>query len=455
MDEQARIMQALGGVSLAGHSVQGGMALPPPHGHDGTDGDGRKQDIGDILHQIMTITDQSLDEAQAKKHGLNCHRMKPALFSVLCEIKEKTGLSIRGAQEEDSPDPQLMRLDNMLLAEGVSGPEKGGGSAAAAAAAAATGSPTDNSIEHSDYRAKLSQIRQIYHTELEKYEQACNEFTTHVMNLLREQSRTRPISPKEIERMVSIIHRKFSSIQMQLKQSTCEAVMILRSRFLDARRKRRNFSKQATEILNEYFYSHLSNPYPSEEAKEELAKKCSITVSQVRPHHPSMFHTSLLSNQTKYQTVSNWFGNKRIRYKKNIGKFQEEANLYAAKTAVTAAHAVAATVQNSQTNSPTTPNSGSSGSFNLLNSGDMFMSMQNLNGDSYQGAQVGANVQSQVDTLRHVISQTAGYNDALGGNPMYSPHGLNGNGGWQDATTPSSVISPIEGPGSVHSDTSN
>ena len=55
------------------------------------------------------------------------------------------------------------------------------------------------------------------------------------MNLLREQSRTRPISPKEIERMVGIIHRKFSSIQMQLKQSTCEAVMILRSRFLDVR----------------------------------------------------------------------------------------------------------------------------------------------------------------------------------------------------------------------------
>ncbi|XP_058246074.1 pre-B-cell leukemia transcription factor 3b isoform X7 [Hemibagrus wyckioides] len=346
MDEQARIMQSLGGITLAGHTVQGGMAVPPPHGHDGSDGDGRKQDIGDILHQIMTITDQSLDEAQAKKHGLNCHRMKPALFSVLCEIKEKTGLSIRGAQEEDPPDPQLMRLDNMLLAEGVAGPEKGGGSASVTAAATASGSPTDNSIEHSDYRAKLSQIRQIYHTELEKYEQACNEFTTHVMNLLREQSRTRPISPKEIERMVSIIHRKFSSIQMQLKQSTCEAVMILRSRFLDARRKRRNFSKQATEILNEYFYSHLSNPYPSEEAKEELAKKCSITVSQ-----------GVGSTITVAQ-VSNWFGNKRIRYKKNIGKFQEEANLYAAKTAVNAAHAVAAAVQNSQTNSPTTPNSG-------------------------------------------------------------------------------------------------
>uniref|UniRef100_A0A3B4AJ34 Pre-B-cell leukemia transcription factor 1 n=1 Tax=Periophthalmus magnuspinnatus TaxID=409849 RepID=A0A3B4AJ34_9GOBI len=338
MDEQARLMHSHTGVGMAGHP---GL---PQHMQEssGADGDGRKQDIGDILQQIMTITDQSLDEAQARKHALNCHRMKPALFNVLCEIKEKTVLSIRGAQEEEPPDPQLMRLDNMLLAEGVSGPEKGGGSAAAAAAAAASGGGpgADNSAEHSDYRAKLSQIRQIYHTELEKYEQACNEFTTHVMNLLREQSRTRPISPKEIERMVGIIHRKFSSIQMQLKQSTCEAVMILRSRFLDARRKRRNFNKQATEILNEYFYSHLSNPYPSEEAKEELAKKCAITVAQV-------------------------------------------------------------------------------------------------------------------DTLRHVISQTGGYSEALSASQMYSPQGINANGGWQDAPTPSSVTSPTEGPGSVHSDTSN
>ncbi|XP_026885943.1 pre-B-cell leukemia transcription factor 1b isoform X1 [Electrophorus electricus] len=429
MDEQPRLMHSHAGVGMAGHP---GLPQHMQEGTGGADGDGRKQDIGDILQQIMTITDQSLDEAQARKHALNCHRMKPALFNVLCEIKEKTVLSIRGAQEEEPPDAQLMRLDNMLLAEGVSGPEKGGGSAAAAAAAAASGGAgADNSAEHSDYRAKLAQIRQIYHTELEKYEQACNEFTTHVMNLLREQSRTRPISPKEIERMVAIIHRKFSSIQMQLKQSTCEAVMILRSRFLDARRKRRNFNKQATEILNEYFYSHLSNPYPSEEAKEELAKKCSITVSQ----------------------VSNWFGNKRIRYKKNIGKFQEEANMYAARTAVNATNVSS---HGSQANSPSTPNSaGSAGSFNMSNSGDLFLGVQSMNGDSYQGSQVGANVQSQVDTLRHVISQTGGYSDALTASQMYSPQAISTNGGWQDATTPSSVTSPTEGPGSVHSDTSN
>ncbi|PIN90432.1 hypothetical protein AB205_0053290 [Aquarana catesbeiana] len=186
-------------------------------------------------------------------------------------------------------------------------------------------------------------------------------------------------------------------------------------------------------------------------------------------------------------------------------------------------------------------NLGSSSSFNMSNSGDLFMSVQSLNGDSYQGAQVGANVQSQpefcstgtargltpsqiqvlklfafkkkyiysqttlllcnalrfyftisrlylqrflyftitllpinafafinlclkaflilfsfnVDTLRHVISQTGGYSETLTANQMYSPQGISANGGWQDAATPSSVTSPTEGPGSVHSDTSN
>lgn len=58
--------------------------------------------------------------------------------------------------------------------------------------------------------------------------------------------------------------------------------------------------------------------------------------------------------------VSNWFGNKRIRYKKNIGKFQEEANMYAARTAVNAANASS---HGSQANSPSTPNSaGETGS---------------------------------------------------------------------------------------------
>ncbi|KAG9510792.1 Homeobox protein extradenticle [Fragariocoptes setiger] len=210
--------------------------------------------------------------------------------------------------DDEPSDPQLERLNNMLAAEGVSNLASG---QFAIAAAAAGQSPNEGVIENSDYKGKLAQIRSVYHQELDRYQAACKEFTHHVKTLLTEHAKLRPISPVEIERMVMIVQKRFNAIEIQLKQSTCEAVMILRSRFLDARRKRRNFSKQATEVLNEYFYSHLANPYPSEEAKEQLARTCGITVSQ----------------------VSNWFGNKRIRYKKNIGKAQEEANLYAARRA--------------------------------------------------------------------------------------------------------------------------
>lgn len=110
--------------------------------------------------------------------GMNFLELSPRCNSGFpLPVVSPAVLSIRGAQEEEPTDPQLMRLDNMLLAEGVAGPEKGGGSAAAAAAAAASGGAgSDNSVEHSDYRAKLSQIRQIYHTELEKYEQVTGSF---------------------------------------------------------------------------------------------------------------------------------------------------------------------------------------------------------------------------------------------------------------------------------------
>lgn len=132
-------------------------------------------DISEILSQIMTITDQNLDQAQARKYTLNCHRMKPALFRVLCEMKEKTVLSVRNAQEDDSPDPQLVRLDNMLRAEGVHSPTGSNGHDAAsqAAIASATALGGESAIEHSDYRAKLAQIRTIYTQELDKYLQVC------------------------------------------------------------------------------------------------------------------------------------------------------------------------------------------------------------------------------------------------------------------------------------------
>lgn len=53
-----------------------------------------------------------------------------------------------------------------------------------------------------------------------------------------------------------------------------------------------------------------------------------------------------------YSQVANWFGNKRIRYKKNVAKLQEEANLY------TRMPAASVSSEASQANSPVTPKSG-------------------------------------------------------------------------------------------------
>lgn len=63
MDDQPRLMHAHAAVGMSGHP---GLSQHIPDNTGATDGDGRKQDIGDILQQIMTITDQSLDEAQAR-----------------------------------------------------------------------------------------------------------------------------------------------------------------------------------------------------------------------------------------------------------------------------------------------------------------------------------------------------------------------------------------------------
>lgn len=66
-------------------------------------------------------------------------------------------------------------------------------------------------------------------------------------------------------------------------------------------------------MLNEYFYSHLSNPYPSEEAKEELAKQCSITISQVTRCHNQLttsLKIDILNSTTERRSQTCNYGNR-------------------------------------------------------------------------------------------------------------------------------------------------
>ena len=66
----------------------------------------------------------------------------------------------------------------MLIAEGVAGPDKSGNANASPPAM------SGEAIEHGDYKAKLTQIRNIYHVELEKYDQVGREYNKFIPVLL-------------------------------------------------------------------------------------------------------------------------------------------------------------------------------------------------------------------------------------------------------------------------------
>ena len=87
IDLQTAVAAAAAAASTTATALSGPLRnLPPPPG---------SHDIDELLKQLYSISEQSLDEAQQRKHTLYGHRMKNALFSVLCQMKEKLVLTHR------------------------------------------------------------------------------------------------------------------------------------------------------------------------------------------------------------------------------------------------------------------------------------------------------------------------------------------------------------------------
>lgn len=85
-----------------------------------------------------------------------------------------SGLNANAA-DDDAPDPQILRLDNMLMAEGIAGPQSmnditRNSHALQAAAAINSNAQDENLAEHSEYRKKLAIIRANYMEQLDKFE---------------------------------------------------------------------------------------------------------------------------------------------------------------------------------------------------------------------------------------------------------------------------------------------
>ncbi|KAI1732324.1 homeobox domain-containing protein [Ditylenchus destructor] len=144
-----------------------------------------------------------------------------------------------------------------------------------------------------EIQSKMEDCLQDYSQAMVAVEQKIGEVTDMAENLLQTHRKFRPINDEDIDHFVELVCFKRIFWENELKIVVCNELMLFKS-FINSRRKRRNFTREATAILNEYFESHMSEPYPDERTKVELARKCGITLTQ----------------------VSNWFGNKRIRFRK-------------------------------------------------------------------------------------------------------------------------------------------
>jgi hypothetical protein len=134
-------------------------------------------------------------------------------------------------------------------------------------------------IEHPEYQANLTRVRQFYHDELAKFDKNSNDFCTHVVALLHQQSQIRPISSEEMTHMISMVRKKLCLIQIQLKQNTCEAVMNLRTRFLDAR-----YLDKGIFLLNRmFFFIDVNDVILIKELRKSLMN-ISILIYQILIH---------------------------------------------------------------------------------------------------------------------------------------------------------------------------
>lgn len=151
-----------------------------------------------------------------------------------------------------------------------------------------------NGHDKEEFFIKLNQLKEKYKEEIEKINQVCADFCQKMVTLLRDQSQVRPVSEAEKQLKIASIQQKFDYVRGQLRQNACNAIQTLQKKYNLAKRKKRTLPKKATEALSNWFYEHITDPYPSEEDKHILASAAGLTITQ----------------------VNNWFGNKRIRYKR-------------------------------------------------------------------------------------------------------------------------------------------
>lgn len=121
-----------------------------------------------------------------------------------------------------------------------------------------------------EFSIKLEQLKARFKEELEKLSNVCQEFKENLVNILKEQSQYRPVLEIEVEFKMRLMNQKFNFLLSQLRKNVCSTILLLMKQYDYPKKKRRQLSKNATNILNEWFMAHIKDPYPSDSEKQEL-----------------------------------------------------------------------------------------------------------------------------------------------------------------------------------------
>lgn len=216
-----------------------------------------------------------------------------ALYQVLYDAKQEFDVHNKRPIPNSTLIEREHQLNEMLINENIDPPF------------------AENAIIKSGKRS--SSLGEEHNRELRSLRDQCNhilfatygnavEMAPRIQSTLQQQCVIRPISLEDVSAMQFNMDKKFAEFRIKIKLETCQAALAICTKFAEkCATKRRNFSKQAVELLNEYYLAISDNPYPNEHVKMELANRTGLTLMQ----------------------VSNWFGNKRIRNRQKLKKQQQ------------------------------------------------------------------------------------------------------------------------------------
>ncbi|KHN74805.1 Homeobox protein ceh-20 [Toxocara canis] len=227
-----------------------------------------------LLEKVYRICEQDLSEYTSSiMHAVRSNRYFGALFELLCQKKKQMSVLANGRYGRVEDQQMQFQMIDKVLEECMGTTQM---------IYDEFGEEEEEERERAEQTCDrlLAECRADFAQFTQQLQAKCVELDYAITQILQRQRYFRPITQADIDKCRGEIRTKVDCYQRQLKQLTCQNVMMLRSKYLDARRKRRNFSKDATRILSEFFFSHLEHPYPNEDAKAELARKCNLTVNQ-------------------------------------------------------------------------------------------------------------------------------------------------------------------------------